>query len=178
MVQVIMRYTTIIDITELPEVYRNPAARLLYLHLVLRSGYHDDDRDTIGTSIRRISSDTGISVSATRHALRLLEAAGLVSRKGPRWQVVKWVMTKEITARPKQGARSRAAEAAVERERQQRALELTYRKKSQEEHDRELVATYERFLAAERDGTISVAGRGFLSRSKAQYEQIKNQTKV
>lgn len=173
-----MRYTTIIDITEQPDVYRNLAARLLYLHLVLRSGYHDDDRDTIGTSIRRISMDTGITVSAARHALRLLETAGLVSRKGPRWQVVKWVMTKEITARPKQGARAREAEAAAERERQQRALELTYRKKSQEEHERELVATYERFLAAERDGTIGAAGRGFLDRNKDQYEQIKNKTKV
>lgn len=176
--QVVMRYTTIIDITEQPEIYRNPAARLLYLHLVLKSGYHDDDRDTIGTSIRRISADSGISVSAARHALRLLETAGLVSRKGPRWQVVKWVMTKEITARPKQGARARAAEAAAERERQQRATELAYRKRSQEEFDSDLVATYEKFLAAERDGSIGATGRSFLARNKSQYEQIKNQTKV
>lgn len=172
-----MRYTTIIDITEQPEIYRNLAARLLYLHLVLKSGYHDDDRDMISTSIRRISADTGISVSAARHALRLLEASGLVNRKGPRWSVVKWVMTKEITARPKQGARSRVAEAASERERQQRALELTYRKKSQEDFERDLVITYEKFLAAERDGTIGAAGRGFLARNKEQYEQIINKTK-
>lgn len=172
-----MRYTTIIDITEQPEIYRNPAARLLYLHLVLKSGYHDDDRDTIGTSIRRVSADSGISVSAARHALRVLERAGLVSRKGPRWQVVKWVMTKEITARPKQGARARAAEAAAERERQQRATELAYRKRSQEEFDSDLVATYEKFLAAERDGSIGATGRSFLARNRSQYEQIKNQTK-
>lgn len=172
-----MRYTTIIDITEQPEVYRNPAARLLYLHLVLKSGYHDDDRDTIGTSIRRISADTGITVSAARHALRLLEASGLVNRKGPRWSVVKWVMTKEITARPKQGARSRAAEAASERERQQRTIELAYRRKSQEDFERDLVATYDKFLAQARDGTIGAAGRGFLAQNKDKYDEIKKQTK-
>lgn len=172
-----MRYTTIIDITEQPEVYRNPAARLLYLHLVLKSGYHDDDRDMIGTSIRRISMDTGITVSAARHALKLLESACLVTRTGSRWKVLKWVMTKEITARPKQGARSRAVEAAAERERQQRAVELQYRKKSQDEFDRDLVSTYEKFLAAERDGTIGATGRSFLTRNKQQYELIKSQTK-
>lgn len=173
-----MRYTTIIDITEQPDIYRNPAARLLYLHLVLKSGYHDDDRDTINTSIRRISAETGITVSATRHALSLLEAAGLVSRNGSRWQIVKWVMTKEITSRPKLGSRTRDAEAAAERERQQRTLELMYRKKNQEEQQRELVVTYERFLAAERAGTIGSTGRNFLERNKDQYEQIKNKSKV
>ena len=77
-----MRYTTIIDITELPSIYRNHNARLVYLHLVLKCGYHDTDRDLTDTSIRQLSAAVGLTIAATRHALLQLQAVGLLSREG------------------------------------------------------------------------------------------------
>ena len=71
-----MRYTTIIDIRDFPELYRNQNLRLLYLHLVLKSGYHDDDRDQVHTSIRRLGYETGLTVSAVRHGLAMLKKFG------------------------------------------------------------------------------------------------------
>lgn len=94
-----MRYTTIIDLSELPAVYRNRNARLLYLHLCLKCGYHDDDRDIMVTSLRRLSADVGLTLSATRFAIGQLEANDLVSREGDRWRVRKWLMSPEITKR-------------------------------------------------------------------------------
>lgn len=94
-----MRYTTIIDITETPGIYRNKNARLVYLHLVLRSGYHDSDRDLIDISIRSLAMAVGLSVSATRHALACLEREKLISRDGTRWKILKWVVAELPTPR-------------------------------------------------------------------------------
>lgn len=60
-----MRYTTIVDISEYASLYRNHNARLVYLHLALRSGYHDNDRDLIDVSVRRLA-DAVASLSARR----------------------------------------------------------------------------------------------------------------
>lgn len=94
-----MRYTTTIDITELPQVYRNINARLLYLHMTLKCGYHDDDRDMLDASIRTLAADVGITIAATRHALVVLERAQLVKKEGSRWRVTKWLMSPEISKR-------------------------------------------------------------------------------
>jgi len=96
-----MRYTTLIDITEIPALYRNVNARLLYLHLVLVAGYHDDDRDLADISIRRLASDTGLTVSATRHAIRMLQDAKLLFRQDGLWLVKKWLPAQKISGRPK-----------------------------------------------------------------------------
>lgn len=96
-----MRYTTIIDISEIREVYRNKTARLLYLHLTLRAGYHDADRDQARISIRRLASESCVSISATRHALRVLEAAHLIRREANAWIVTKWLPEQTVTSRPK-----------------------------------------------------------------------------
>ena len=74
-----MRYTTIIDISEIQPIYRNVNARLVYLHLVLKSGYHDNDRDLVSISLRRIAAEVGLTLSATRHAISQLEKAQLLS---------------------------------------------------------------------------------------------------
>ena len=76
-----MRYTTVIDISEMPEVYKNSTARLIYLHMSLKAGYHDADRDLVKLSIRRLSSDVGVTVSATRPTTLLptLASANLYS---------------------------------------------------------------------------------------------------
>lgn len=118
-----MRYTTIIDITDQPRLYANKHARLVYLHLVLKAGYHDNDRDLAVISIRRLAQDTGLSMSATRHALGLLTAAQLIRRQGPAWIVRKWILEQPITSRPKSTAAARAKEIAKEQENRQRERE-------------------------------------------------------
>lgn len=115
-----MRYTTIIDITEIPEVYRNHNARLIYLHLTLKSGYRDNDRDMIKISIRNLAMRTGLSVSATRHALTILTKYDLLSRAGETWFVKKWIIEDTITPRAKTRKQQRAQDAAkVQREQQE-----------------------------------------------------------
>lgn len=96
-----MRYTTLIDISEIPEVYRNQNARLVYLHLALKAGYHDEDRDVLQTSIRMTAWKVGLTVSATRHALAVLERAGLLKRTVSGWTVTKWIQATDPTPRPK-----------------------------------------------------------------------------
>lgn len=115
-----MRYTTIIDLSEFPAVYRNKNVRLVYLHLVFKSGYHDNDRDLIDISIRNLAWSVGLSVSATRHALHILEQARMIKRAGPLWHVRKFIIEQEITPRAKtQRESKRAAAAAVEKARNQ-----------------------------------------------------------
>ena len=114
-----MRYTTIIDITEIPEVYRNHNARLIYLHLTLKSGYRDNDRDMIKISIRNLAIRTGLSVSATRHALTILSRNHLLSRAGESWIVKKWIIEDTITPRAKTRKQQRAQDAAQAQREQQ-----------------------------------------------------------
>lgn len=96
-----MRYTTVIDISEMPDIYRNKNAVLLYVHMCLKCGYHDEDRDVLEISIRNLAIRSGLSVSATRHALLKLEASKLIARQDGRWYVRKWVPTVDISPRPK-----------------------------------------------------------------------------
>lgn len=94
-----MRYTTIIDISDIPPVYRNNNARLVYLHMVCKSGYHDNDRDLIDTSIRRLSYQTSLTVAAVRHALRILSENHLIERQGDFWFVRKFIIEQPISRR-------------------------------------------------------------------------------
>lgn len=111
-----MRYTTVIDIREIPEVYRNQNCRLLYLHLALMAGYHDADRDRVRISIRRLADSCGLTVSATRHATNVLVAAKLLRVKGGVYLVRKYCEEQPITTRAK-AARAKKAE-------EQRSMEL------------------------------------------------------
>ena len=121
-----MRYTTLIDISELPSVYRNVNARLLYLHMALRAGYHDDDRDVLETSIRILSAQTGLTISAVRHALHVLEGAQLIKREGSAWIIKKWLPMQTTSPRPKatQKQMDAAQDEAKLRARQERKEEL------------------------------------------------------
>lgn len=101
-----MRYTTVIDISENRQLYANHNAVLVYLHLCLRAGYHDHDRDMVSISIRNLASDIGVTVSACRHAIKLLTAAGLVTRTAGTgtvgtWTVKKWLIDEPPTPRQK-----------------------------------------------------------------------------
>lgn len=113
-----MRYTTIIDITEDRRLYANKNARLVYLHLVLTAGYHDDDRDEVKTSLRMLAAEVGITLSATRHALKVLSMVELIAIKDGTVTVKKWLPDRAITRRPR-NARERSEQAiAEERQRQ------------------------------------------------------------
>lgn len=126
-----MRYTTVIDITEISEVYKNSTARLIYIHMCLKAGYHDADRDLVRLSIRRLSADVGVTVSATRHALRLLERVGLLTREGELWRVKKWVEEQQITTRAKTKREMQEQIQRLERQRQQVILEQQHQEHQQ-----------------------------------------------
>lgn len=96
-----MRYTTVIDISELKQVYKNPNSRLVYLHLALKSGYHDADRDKCSVSIRNLAADVGLTMSAVRHALKQLQSNGLLTREKDTWVVKKWTIDTPPTPRKK-----------------------------------------------------------------------------
>lgn len=113
-----MRYTTVIDITQMPSVYKNPNARLVYLHLCLKAGYHDDDRDLCDVSLRNLAAQVGITLSATRHAIAQLERAQLLTRQGTMWVVRKWVQEADITPRARNKREQQAIERAAERKRE------------------------------------------------------------
>ena len=98
-------------------VYRNDNAKLVYLHLVLISGYHDEDRDQTTISIRQIAYDTGLTISAVRHSLKVLQSIGLLSRSGITWTIKKFVLEKQISPRIKSEKKRLAAEN-LEREKQ------------------------------------------------------------
>lgn len=125
-----------IDITQVPGIYRNHNARLVYLHLALVAGYHDHDRDIADVSIRSLAQDVGITISATRHALRQLELAQLIKRQGLTFQVRKWVMEQPITTRAKTAKQQqlidRAAQADREREQRERANAIEQAKREQQ----------------------------------------------
>lgn len=118
-----MRYTTVIDISEFPQVYRNHNARLVYLHLALKSGWHDADRDQIKTSIRRIAMEVGLTVSATRHALATLERDKLLTRSGDTWTVKKWIIQEIPTPRTQQKAQKKNTQDSDAGERYHREIE-------------------------------------------------------
>ena len=96
-----MRYTTIIDLSEYASLYRNHNVRLVYLHMVLKSGWHDEDRDILDMSIRALAQGAGLSISSVRHALKMLEKSHLVVRQGNVWSVRKWVLQETPTPRPR-----------------------------------------------------------------------------
>lgn len=134
-----MRYTTIIDIRDFPELYRNQNLRLLYLHLVLKSGYHDDDRDQVHTSIRRLGYETGLTVSAVRHGLAMLKKFGLMSTNGATILVKKFVMTEEPTkrARTKRDLQEQLIAIERQREQQRQDYDVEQRKKAAQAADTE-----------------------------------------
>lgn len=122
------------------EVYRNINATRIYLHMVLLSGYHDDDRDIITISMRSICCQLNISLSAVRHSLRVLQSAGLIKPLAKStWQVNKWVLQGDITprlksAKDKAKADKQAALRAARDEEQHRldkSIEETRRQKEQ-----------------------------------------------
>lgn len=181
-----MRYTTIIDISASRPLYRNHNVRLVYLHMCLRCGYHDNDRDMLRMSIRAIAADTGLTVSATRHALALLLRAKLIERNGDVWRVYKWIPEQSITARPatkkqQQQQTVRAIEQQQQREREAREnVEKKQREAMEQSGKTPYMIYYESKLEAARNGDLEAAK--IVERNREIYEAHKqrieqNQTK-
>lgn len=174
-----MRYTTIIDITDQPGVYRNVHARLLYFHLALKAGYHDNDRDIVDISIRRLAMQSGLTVSATRHALAVLERAQLVRREGTTLLVKKWLMEETISPRAKTKREQRARDQASERERENnersRSMEndRTQREKLRASGKTQFMLYYESLAEKAAAGDMDAARA--MARHRETYEAHKKQ---
>lgn len=115
-----MRYTTLIDISQYP-LYRNCNVRLVYMHLCLRAGYHDGDRDMIAISYRQLASEVGITLSACRHALKVLAADKLIQQQDGFIWVKKWLQDPVIT--PRKEVVKKAQARAIAAHQQQRDAE-------------------------------------------------------
>lgn len=144
-----MRYTTIVDISEYSSLYRNHNARLVYLHLALKSGYHDNDRDLIDVSVRRLADAVGLTVSATRHALKLLQDGHMIRREGPLWRVRKYVLEQDITPRAKTVKEAKRKASERQRDEVERARDKAYeqererREQLQSEGKNDFIVYYE-----------------------------------
>lgn len=127
-----MRYTTAIDITEVPAVWRSQSASRLYLWACMKCGYHDNDRDYLDASLRQMVTGTGLTLSAVRCALQTLQKAKLLSRQGDGWMVTKWVSESKPSKR--QSASQSVKQQALEEER----LEQERRRAIQDEETQRL----------------------------------------
>lgn len=145
-----MRYTTVIDVTEMRGLMRNQHAAWLYLVMALKSGYHDDDRDLLSLSERQLGYVSGLTYSAVRHCLALLKKEGLIEREiDGRWRVKKWLPDQPISPRNKSKKQQSEETAALER-----ALNQEKRSREWEERQRNRVS-YEEYLASKNQIKIS-----------------------
>jgi DNA-binding transcriptional regulator YhcF (GntR family) len=143
-----MRYTTIIDIQQCPEIYRNVNARLLYLHMVLTCGYHDNDKGLVRKSVRQLAEETGITKSATEHALRQLSKMDLAKKIRGKLYVRTWIPEQPIT-KPKRKAQEIKEQAiAQEREAKDREREM------EAQRSKESAVSYEEYKALKNAGKI------------------------
>lgn len=174
-----MRYTTIIDITEIPAVYRCQSARILYIHMALRAGYHDNDRDLLDVSLRRLADGSGLSISAVRHGLQILERAGLIKKSGSVYAVRKWIAQSAVTPRALTKKQERAVAQAeqMRREREQRAAEEEAERRAREEawtDDKTPFMRYYESLMEKAAAGDEEAARG-VERHREMYEMHKQE---
>lgn len=172
-----MRYTTIIDISESAPLYKSVGVRLVYMHLVLKSGYHDHDRDLVKISLRQIAEQTGLTLSATRHAVAVLERAKMIARNGGVYRVRKWIAEQPISARAKtakqqaqidEAARRRAEKEQYERE---QAIEAARRESFRLQGKNSYMVYYEEKLRLAESGDIEA--QEFCRANREKYEEFK-----
>lgn len=172
-----MRYTTLIDITEYPQVWRSESATRLYILLTLKCGYHDDDRDRIRISLHTMEAEAGLSFSAVRHALKILMKAGLLVKDNEGYRVVKWCLEKGVTPRPKQSqAKAFASATDIGRQMDEQREELR-RKRAHavQECSREELQTWieelEKGQVKRHFGTTIIARQDWIDYMKSQLKK-------
>lgn len=172
-----MRYTTIIDLSEYTSLYRNHNVRLVYLHMVLRSGWHDEDRDILDLSIRGLAQGAGLSVSSVRNALKQLEKSHLIVRQGNVWSVRKWVLQETPTPRARSSKEKKQRDVAqlrsMEQEQrdQERARERAYHEQLASQGKTTFMLYYEDLLKQAEQGDVEA--QQAIRRHRAMYEEQK-----
>lgn len=141
-----MRYTTIIDLRDWPQLYANLNIRLLWLELTLGANYQDAKRDLYTGSLRAIAARAGITLSATRHGLSCLEKEGLIKRSVQGLFIKKWLPAVKPTPRKISAPSSPIIEAsattiAIET---QKAAYQAEQQKNAEEGTTTFIKRYER----------------------------------
>lgn len=124
-----MRYTPIIDISEYKTLYQNINVRLVYLHLVLKSGYYDYNRDMISISLRQLSTEVGITLGAVRHALEILTKAKMIYKKDNVYHVRKWIVEQKITSRATSKRQEQAIQTQQDRDKANKLREAEYQER-------------------------------------------------
>lgn len=116
-----MRYTTIIDIRDIPAIWNNANCSRVYLYMCLAAGWQDYNRDIVSISIRQLAGSCRITPAAARNALVQLEKAGLIRKSaGSIYMVVKWIAEMTVTPRNKTQRQQQAAEAEARRQEEAR----------------------------------------------------------
>lgn len=165
-----MRYTTIIDVTEIPDIWRNPNAVRLYYFMAMKCGYHDNDRDILKISIRNLAFMAGLTLSACRHALKVLNGHGLIAQSNDAWVVKKFLLDQTITPR----ASNKNRQAEITREQEQFALDckldVERRIRSGEllQDPAAFIKQYEEYM---KEPTTSLR-KAFLTRWKDKYHEL------
>lgn len=165
-----MRYTTCIDLTEIPDVWRNPNAVRLYYFMAMKCGYHDNDRDVLKISLRNLAYMAGLTLSATRHAIKVLLTHGLLTYVNDSFVVKKFLLDQTITPR----SSNKKTQAAITREQEQLALE---RKLDDERRIRngELMQDPDAFIKQYQDymsDPSTSIRKAFLTRWKNKYDEL------
>lgn len=125
-----MRYTTIIDVSSVPDLYKNRNAVLLYCHLVFKSGYYDYNKDAYKRSIRGLALDLNMTLSATRHAIGILQKHKLITQKDGWWLVRKYIKEQTISPRISKKQQQRTSEIE-ERLKQQQLLDKSIKEREE-----------------------------------------------
>lgn len=158
-----MRYTPIIDISEFRELYKNLNIRLVYLHMVLKSGYHDYDKDILNVSIRGLAEDVGLNVGAVRHALEMLTKAKLIVKRDGLYYVRKYIKEQKITPRAYTEQREKAQEQAQEQAKKREEREQEYKRQDErrnalrEQGKTEYMLYYESMMKKAEEGDLDAA---------------------
>lgn len=170
-----MRYTTIIDISQMPILYKNLNVRLIYLHLCLTAGYHDYDRDLVDISLRRLAAEVGITFSAARHALGILQKARLIEQDKNIIKVKKFLFDAPITQRAKT-AKAELLQQAIKTIKQQQSAEQKEREQREADYQAVLaqgktpyMLYYEDLMRKAQAGDLQAAE--LVRRNKTTYEE-------
>lgn len=121
-----MRYTTVIDISEIPPVYNCMSARLVYFHMALKAGWGERNQGFCRTSYRILMGDLGLTLSAVRHAILVLKKYKLVKDGSGGYWVRIFCPPTKAAGKPKTGDSAKLQRIAAEREAADLQREMEY----------------------------------------------------